>query len=79
MWNANQEICGVFKLKKRAVRIIEKLKMTDSCKLAFAKLRILTFSSQYILDTTLCRNVILPEGVILYTLMMQEAEAGIGL
>lgn len=78
MWNANQEIYGVFKLQKRAVRIIEKLKMTGSCKLAFENLRILTFSSQYILETTQFRNIILPEGV-LYKLMMQEAEAGTGL
>lgn len=54
LWGAssNLEFMRVFRLQKKAVRIIAKLKMRDSCKLAFENLKILTLPSLYIFETT---------------------------
>lgn len=51
--SANSELLRVFRLQKKAVRIVAKLRKRESCKPAFKQLKLLTLPSIYILETVL--------------------------
>jgi hypothetical protein len=50
---ANYQFQRLFKLQKKAIRIIAKIHFRESCRPAFKKLKLLTLPSIYILETTM--------------------------
>lgn len=50
-WGMSTEAGRIFRLQKRAIRVLANLKPRETCREAFKELKILTIPSQYILTT----------------------------